>query len=121
MYNYNNLIYHLDDISIIFYQNVTCTVGTVVVMISPPGKGHGVAYVADVQTKGRGSKGRVWQAKHSSNIYVSFIIHRPALEVVNLFMSYNIKYKIPCALSIAINVVSRGSHNPPMTYVVFLP
>jgi len=58
-------------------------------MVSPPEKGHGVAYVADVQTKGRGSKGRVWQAKHSSNIYVSFIIHRPALEVVNLLMSYN--------------------------------
>jgi len=65
------------------YQNVTCTVRAVVVSVSPPGKGHGVAFVADVQTKGRGSKGRVWQAKHSSNIYVSFIIHRPALEVVN--------------------------------------
>ena len=89
-------------------------------MVSPPGKGHGVAYVADVQTKGRGSKGRVWQAKHSSNIYVSFIIYRPALEVMNLAMSYNMKYKIPCTLSIAINVVSRSSHdNPPMTYVVF--
>ena len=103
-------------------QNATCTVRTEVVMVSPPGKGHGVAYVADVQTKGRGSKGRVWQAKHSSNIYVSFIIHRPDLEVVNLFMSHNMKYQILCALSIAINVVSRGSHdNPPMTYVFFLP
>jgi len=89
-------------------------------MVSPPEKGHGVVYVADVQTKGRGSKGRVWQAKHSSNIYVSFIIYRPALEVMNLAMSYNLKYKIPCTLSIAINVVSRSSHdNPPMTYVVF--
>jgi len=87
---------HLNDISIKFYQNATCTVRTVVVMVSPPGKGHGVAYVADVQTKGRGSKGRVWQAKHSSNIYVSFIIHRPALEVVNLFMSYNRDIKQYC-------------------------
>jgi len=85
MYNYNHLIYHLDYLSIKFYQNATCPLRTVVVMVSPLGKGHAVAFISDVQTKGRGSKGRVWQAKHSSNIYVFFIIHRPALEVVNPF------------------------------------
>ena len=48
------------------------------------GAGHGTAVVAGEQTRGRGTKGRVWHSPPGLGLYASFILRGPAAGPVPL-------------------------------------
>lgn len=83
----------MENRKIIYYEQLDST-NTKVSELAVQGAEHGTVVVADLQTAGKGRRGRVWESPAEDNIYMSILL-RPDFEtakapMLTLIMAYSV-------------------------------
>ena len=89
---------------IIYFEQLDST-NTKITELAKQGAKHGTVVVADMQTAGKGRRGRIWESPKGTNIYMSILLY-PKIEagrapMLTLVMAY----------SVARILKSQGNYN----------
>ena len=87
----------MENKKIIYYKQLDST-NTEIARLAMQGAEHGTVVVAELQTAGRGRKGRSWESPAGENIYMSVLL-RPDFvpdkaPMLTLVMAYSVAWVI---------------------------